>query len=120
MKEKKFIKMHMPHAIAVFFMLMFCVMGMMTGTKVQAAEYNNPAYTFMSTKDASISTTANPGQTTVLIFGHTRCGYTRETFLQLGASFGYSRDFCRDQRTFKRGGYFLRRGVSMRGNDLLL
>ncbi len=79
MKEKKFIKMHMPHAIAVFFMLMFCVMGMMTGTKVQAAEYNNPAYTFMSTKDASISTTANPGQTTVLIFGHTRCGYTRET-----------------------------------------
>ena len=79
MKEKKFIKMHMPYRMAVFFMLLFCVTGMMKGTKAQAAEYNNPAYTFTSTKDISVSTTANPGQTTVLVFGHTRCGYTRST-----------------------------------------
>ena len=65
MKEKKFMKWFMPHTAAVFLLLLF--FGMTPETKVQAAEWNNPAYTFTSTKDTSVSTTANPGQTTVLV-----------------------------------------------------
>ncbi len=77
MKEKKFMKWFMPHTAAVFLLLLF--FGMTPETKVQAAEWNNPAYTFTSTKDTSVSTTANPGQTTVLVFGYTGCGKTRST-----------------------------------------
>lgn len=43
------------------------------------SDLENPAFTFTTTKDTTISTKANPNETTVLIFGHTKCGYTRST-----------------------------------------
>lgn len=77
MKEKKFIKLHTLYTTAVFLLLLF--LGVMPGTSADAAEFDNPAYTFTSTKDTPVSTTAHTGETTILIFGHTGCGYTRST-----------------------------------------
>ncbi|MDE6907809.1 MAG: fibronectin type III domain-containing protein [Lachnospiraceae bacterium] len=84
MTEKKFFQMRMPHAFAVLMLLLFSFLSIVPGTKVQAeaaaqSTMANPAHTFTTTNDTTISTKANPGETTVLIFGHTSCGYTRST-----------------------------------------
>ena len=79
MSQKKFIQLRNSHVFAALLLLcLFFLIGIMPGT-VQAAEFPNPSYTFTSTKDTAISTQANPGETTVLIFGHTGCGFTRST-----------------------------------------
>jgi len=53
---------------------------MKLGTKVYAdSQIDNPTYTLTSTKNEPVSTKANPNETTVLIFGHTKCSYTRST-----------------------------------------
>lgn len=84
MTEKKFFEMRMPHTFAVLMLLLFLFSGIMPVTKAQAeaaaqSTFANPAHTFTTTKDTAISTKANPGETTVLIFGYTGCGYTRST-----------------------------------------
>lgn len=84
MTEKKFFQMRIPHTFAVLMLLLFSVLSIMPGTKAQAetaaqAAFANPTHTFTTTKDTTVSTKANPNETTVLIFGHTKCSYTRST-----------------------------------------
>lgn len=81
---KKFIyklcKLHM----FTLFLLLSLILSFELGTKVQAADdspsgLNNPTYTLTSTNGNTVSTKANPNEITVLIFGHTKCSYTRTT-----------------------------------------
>lgn len=55
--------------------------GNIPGANVLAAQaaIDNPTYTLTSTDDSAVSTKARPNETTVLIFGHTKCGLTRST-----------------------------------------
>lgn len=80
MAKKKSMLADMLYVRAVF-MLLFILsfLSMVPGAKVQAAEFDNFNCTFTSTNDEAVSTQANPNETTVLIFGHTKCGYTRAT-----------------------------------------
>ncbi len=64
--------------LVVLFLLLIAV----SGSKAQAAE-GNLAYDFTSTDDTTVSTTANPNETTVLIFGD-RPG-TRSTLKSLSS-----------------------------------
>lgn len=73
---------------AVFMLLvLFPFLYMMMGTTVQAAEggTENKHYTFKSTSDADVSTKANPGEVTVLIFGNVGCSQTRGTLGSVSA-----------------------------------
>ncbi|MEY8428404.1 fibronectin type III domain-containing protein [Lachnospiraceae bacterium 46-15] len=84
MTEKKFFEMRIPHTFAVLMLLLFSFLSIMPRINVQAeavaqSTIANPTYTFTTTSDTAISTKANPNETTVLVFGHTRCGYTRST-----------------------------------------
>lgn len=70
--------------MAVFILLfLFPFICMIMGTKAQAAEgeagTDNPAYTFQTTRETTVSTKANPGEVTVLIFGDVGCSRTRST-----------------------------------------
>ena len=77
MKEKKYCQMRMTHRISVFLLLLFAFAGILPGTKAQAQEpKNNLTYTFTSTHDEAVSTKANPGETTVLVFGYVGCSKT--------------------------------------------
>ncbi|HCT92124.1 MAG TPA: hypothetical protein DF613_12225 [Lachnospiraceae bacterium] len=46
----------------------------------------NPGYTFTSIDGSSISTTANTGQVSVILFGTTVCGYTKGTVREIAQS----------------------------------
>lgn len=70
--------------LAIPILLLFLILGVAPGLKAHAAEgrqssIENLTYTFTSTDGASVSTKANPNETTVLIFGYTTCGKTRTT-----------------------------------------
>lgn len=65
--------------LAIFTLFLVPLLSFTPKATAQAAGYDNPAYTFTSTSGSSISTTASPNETTVIIFGHTTCGYTRST-----------------------------------------
>ena len=52
---------------------------------VPQSAIENPTYTLTTTKDTSISTKANPNETTVLIFGYPSCGKTRSTLTSISA-----------------------------------
>ena len=52
---------------------------------VPQSAIENPTYTLTTTKDTSISTKANPNETTVLIFGYPSCGKTRSTLNSISA-----------------------------------
>ena len=76
----KLCKLHM----FTLFLLLSLILSIELGTKVQAADeslsgLNNPTYTLTSTNGNAVSTKANPNEITVLIFGHTKCSYTRTT-----------------------------------------
>lgn len=84
MTEEKFYQRHALRLFAALMMLLFPLLGIMPGATAQAAAsqqstINNPAYTLRATDGAAVSTKANPNETTVLIFGHTGCSYTRST-----------------------------------------
>lgn len=73
---------------AVFMLLLlFPFLCMMAGTKAKAAEVGteNPTYTFNSTSDVPVSTKANPGEVTVLIFGNVGCSRTRSTLSSISS-----------------------------------
>ncbi len=55
-----------------------------TAAQLRAA-LNNPAYTLTATDGTAVSTKADPNKTTVLIFGHTKCSYTRTTLESITA-----------------------------------
>lgn len=83
MTKKVIYKLCKPHTFIIFALLSL-VLGIALGTKVHAADdlpsgLNNPTYTLTSTKGDTVSTKANQNETTVLIFGHTKCSYTRTT-----------------------------------------
>lgn len=84
MKEKHFFQKHMLHLLAIL-LLFVPLLSFAPGTTAQAAGYDNPAYTFTSTSDSSITTTATPNKTTILLFGHTKCGYTRSTLSSISS-----------------------------------
>ena len=87
MKEKKHCQMRMTHRISVFLLLLFAFAGILPGTKAQAQEpKNNLTYTFTSTHDEAVSTKANPGETTVLVFGYVGCSKTRGTLDSVSSS----------------------------------
>ncbi len=48
--------------------------------------YENPEHTFTSVEGTSVSSKGNPGQTTVIVFGHVRCGNTSRTLRNISAS----------------------------------
>ncbi len=79
MKQSNFYPKHMLRLLAIFTLLLVPLLSFAPKATAQAAGYDNPAYTFTSTSGSSISTTASPNETTVIIFGHTTCGYTRST-----------------------------------------
>ncbi len=78
--------------VFAFFMLLFLPLFAVfaSGKKVRAEDTapeskDNLTYTFTSTGDEAVSSKANPGQTTVLVFGHTKCSYTRTTLNSLSS-----------------------------------
>ncbi len=79
MKQSNFYPKHMLRLLAIFTLFLVPLLSFTPKATAQAAGYDNPAYTFTSTSGSSISTTASPNETTVIIFGHTTCGYTRST-----------------------------------------
>lgn len=85
MKERVFLQKNMSCTFMVIILLVVSMLsGIAPGIKTNAAtnsqaSIENPAYTFTSTNGTSVSTKANPNETTVLIFGHTTCSYTRTT-----------------------------------------
>lgn len=91
MEKEKFFKMRMRHIFPILMLLfLFTFLGIMPETKVQASpvprsDLNNLSYTFPSANGELVSTTANPGETTVLVFGHTGCGFTRSTLNSLSS-----------------------------------
>lgn len=90
--SEKFFTRQCKLRVSAFFMLLFLAVlaAFATGKNVQAQETlpeskDNLTYTFTSTGDEAVSTKANPGQTTVLVFGHTKCSYTRTTLNSLSS-----------------------------------
>jgi len=80
MTKEKFFQKHLLHSFIIISLLLLPFLWVLPGTNAQAAELkDNLTYTFTSTDGSSVSTNANPNETTVLIFGHTKCGYTRST-----------------------------------------
>ena len=92
MKDKNFLQKSMLYAAVCSLLLAFCLLsGILPGLRVSAAErvrsvVANPQYTLTSTDDARIATTANPNETTVLIFGYTGCSKTRSTLNSVSSS----------------------------------
>lgn len=90
MREKNFIQKHVRHMFAAFALLFLIpFLSVAAGIQAQAAEegtlVDNPTYTFTSTDGSKVSTKANPGETTVLIFGYKGCGYTRKALTDLAS-----------------------------------
>lgn len=85
MKEENIYQKHRLHLFAILMLLLVPLLSFAPGTTAQAAGYDNPAYTFTSTSDSSITTTATPNKTTILLFGHTKCGYTRSTLSSISS-----------------------------------
>lgn len=82
MTKENFYHKHKLYRIALLVLLFLPLSCMIPSKTAQAAEQfnvDNPASTLTSTSGAKISTKANPNETTVLIFGHTGCSYTRAT-----------------------------------------
>lgn len=72
-----------PHLCVVsMLVILFSLLIIASGSNVQAAQ-QNLTYNFTSTDGQTVSTKANPGQTTVLIFGHFGCSKTRSTLNDL-------------------------------------
>ena len=85
MKEENIYQKHRLHLFAILMLLLVPLLNFAPGTTAQAAGYDNPAYTFTSTSDSSITTTATSNKTTILLFGHTKCGYTRSTLSSISS-----------------------------------
>lgn len=84
MTEKNFFQQRALRFFAIPMLLFLLIFGIAPGAKAHAAEsqqssINNLTYTFTSTDGTSVSTKANPNETTVLIFGYTTCSKTRST-----------------------------------------
>lgn len=65
------------HNFLLLVLLLILVFVIHSETKIQAASRKgtaNPEYTFTSVNGEEVSTTAQPGITTVLVFGKTNCG----------------------------------------------
>lgn len=75
----------MLHLLAILALFLIPLLSFAPGATAQAAGYDNPAFTFTSTSGSSISTTANPNETTAIIFGHTKCGDTRGTLSSISS-----------------------------------
>ena len=73
MKEENIYQKHRLHLFAILMLLLVPLLSFAPGTTAQAAGYDNPACTLTSTSDSSVTTTATPNTTTVLLFGHTKC-----------------------------------------------
>lgn len=90
MKETSFFQTRKPHAFAGFLLLFLLLFSSVSSGTAQAAAaratFQNPAYTFTATDGTSVSTTANSGETTVLIFGYIGCGKTRSTLESVASS----------------------------------
>lgn len=85
MKKKIF------QTLFLFFMILTLPFSTnMTGMQVQAAEeqtgIENPTYTLNTIDGTSVSTKANPNQTTMLVFGKTTCSRTTTTLRNIAAS----------------------------------
>ncbi len=85
MKEENIYQKHRLHLFAILMLLLVPLLSFAPGTTAQAAGYDNPACTLTSTSDSSVTTTATPNTTTVLLFGHTKCGYTRSTLSSISS-----------------------------------
>lgn len=69
MTENHIFQKQISHICTVsILVILFLLLIIASGSKAQAAE-GNLAYDFTSTDDTTVSTTANPNETTVLIFG---------------------------------------------------
>lgn len=83
MTKEAFYHKHRLYQIALLVLLFLPLSYMIPGRTAQAADrqsnIENPIYTLTSTNGTAVSTKANPNETTVLIFGHTGCSYTRST-----------------------------------------
>lgn len=84
MKKENIYQKHKLHFFAILMLLLIPLLSIAPRAAVQAADsrqsgFDNPACTFTSTNGSTISTTANPNETTVIIFGRIGCGYTRST-----------------------------------------
>lgn len=85
MREVKLLQKTIPQTFAMLTLLALCLLfdiapeeKTYAATEPQAS-IENPTYTLTSTNGSHVSTKANPNETTVLIFGHTNCSYTRAT-----------------------------------------
>ncbi len=88
MTKRVFSQLGKPRILALLTLALLAVfLGFRPDTMVKAAQsraaLDNPAYTLTSTDGTAVSTKANPNETTVLIFGHTKCSYTRTTLNSL-------------------------------------
>ena len=95
MKEENIYQKHRLHLFAILMLLLVPLLNFAPGTTAQAAGYDNPAYTFTSTSDSSITTTATSNKTTILLFGHTKCGYTRSTLSSISSCDWVKRSYIR-------------------------
>ncbi len=91
MTEHRLIQKHKYYIAAVFIsLLLLMALTVVPSIKVRAegqkSGFNNLNYTFTSTDGTAVSTKANPGETTVLIFGYVGCGKTRTTLDSVTAS----------------------------------
>lgn len=90
MSKEKFYQRHVLRLLTILALLFIPLASMMPGTITQAADsqqstIDNPTYTLKSTDGTAVSTKANPNETTILIFGHTGCSYTRATLNSLAS-----------------------------------
>lgn len=87
MKEKHFYPRQTLRLFMIIGLLLLPLLSMIPGKQAQAADQqagiDNPTYTLTTTSNGKVSTKANPNETTVLIFGHTGCSYTRSTLNSL-------------------------------------
>lgn len=94
MEGKKLLQKAPLYTFAILLLLYFSLFpGIAPQMKAHAGEsagaeartMNNPAYTFTATNGEKVVTTANPGETTVLIFGHEGCSKTRSTLTSVAS-----------------------------------
>ena len=82
---------HRTYMTTVFMsLLLLLALAVIPSTKARAqgekSGINNLTYTLTATNGAAVSTKANPGETTVLVFDYVGCGKTRSTLDSLIAS----------------------------------
>lgn len=85
--KKKFLRVFLPFLLLFFFLFSnFNLETKVLADSITQTNGTNFEYTFTSIEGETISTLANPGQITVLIFGHINCSNSKNTVRNIANS----------------------------------